>query len=223
MENLLLVFAKEPKAGLVKTRLAKDIGDELAKKVYEAFLTDIALNVRDDESYDLQIVCTPESDIANLNALLDFDNIMHQQGDTLTERLSHAFGGAFYSGYKRVLAIGTDAPFVNRFTIRESIALLTDADCVIGPATDGGYYLIGMNKFVPEIFSGISWSTKKVFHETMQKVEALGLTASIMKEMSDVDNYNDLISLENRFENLTEHEKKCTLNLQKLFSDITFN
>lgn len=220
MENLLLVFAKEPKEGHVKTRLARVIGDGPAKRVYEAFLKDTVINIRDDELYETKIVCTPESSIANLDALLGFKDISHQKGDTLTERLASAFDDSFKSGYKKVVAIGSDAPLLDRHVVRESLKRLDDSDCVIGPASDGGYYLIGMRKCDNRIFSGISWSTKKVFEQTVDRVRELGLTASIMEKMSDVDEYDDLLSLKKTFNDLTEAEKRSNINVSELFKDV---
>jgi rSAM/selenodomain-associated transferase 1 len=222
MNNLLLIYAKEPKAGLVKTRLAKDIGAELAADLYRAFLVDIVNNVRDDKNYESRIMCTPESSIANLRALLSFDNIHYQTGDTLTDRLGSAFFSSFEEGYKKVVAIGTDSPLITRDVIADSFSRLDDKDCVIGPTKDGGYYLVGLKKYTKNIFNGIFWSTDQVFSQTMERLRELDFTSSTMEMMSDIDELDDLIAFKRNYDNLPENEKERTENLYNILMGNNF-
>ncbi len=217
MKNILLVFAREPKEGLVKTRLAKDIGDALAKELYEAFLKDIVNNVRDDGLYETRILCTPESDIKRLRALAGCNNIQRQRGDDLTARLGGAFKDSFDAGYDKVVAIGSDAPFVNKSAIRECIDRLDDYDCVIGPAYDGGYYLIGMNRYDIGIFTGIAWSSDRVFSQTLRRLKGLGYSYYVMSEMLDVDDLDALKKFTRLYNDLTEVDKKSTINIYNLY------
>jgi rSAM/selenodomain-associated transferase 1 len=222
MKNLLLIFAKEPKEGLVKTRLAKDIGSKMAKELYEAFLKDIMNNIFCDGLYETKILCTPESSILKLKTLLGFDNIDYQKGNGLTQRLGTAFKDSFLSGYEKVAAIGTDTPLIDSGVIRTCFDKLDAHDCVIGPASDGGYYLIGLRRQGGEIFEGISWSTKKVFSQTLDKLKKTGYSYFVTEEMSDVDELEDIIALKKYYAALTKEKKERTFNTHDFFKKNEF-
>jgi rSAM/selenodomain-associated transferase 1 len=119
---------------------------------------------------------------------------MPQQGVDLGERMKNGFTEAFDSGFKRVLLIGSDIPGLPLEFIEEAFASLKEKDAVIGPSLDGGYYLIGFRdeKFSPQVFKGILWSTERVFEETMKILEREGLTIHTLKPLRDIDTIDDL-------------------------------
>ncbi|MBU6392198.1 MAG: TIGR04282 family arsenosugar biosynthesis glycosyltransferase, partial [Planctomycetes bacterium] len=127
---------------------------------------------------------------------------IHQEGDTLGERMSHAFQQLFQDkGYKRCIIIGTDCPEIDAVLIENAFETLQGKDIVLGPCKDGGYYLLGMSRlspirfereFVPDLFVDIDWSTDRVFDQTMAKVRKNNLSYGILKTLADVDTPEDL-------------------------------
>ncbi len=114
-----------------------------------------------------------------------------QQGDGLGKRMTNAFQEAFAAGFKKTVIIGSDCPEINSELVNEAFHHLEHADVVIGPATDGGYYLLGMRSF-HNLFEGINWSTGEVYASTIQKVQAAGLTFEKLTELTDIDTVEDL-------------------------------
>ena len=103
------------------------------------------------------------------------------------QRLHSAFQRAFHGGAKRVAIIGSDCPAVRVEDIREAWGVLQTHDVVLGPATDGGYWLIGLRQLQPNLFRGVHWSTENVFAETIQRVQHAGLSVHLLRELADVD------------------------------------
>jgi hypothetical protein len=115
-----------------------------------------------------------------------------QEGEGLTERLTNAFQQTFSLRYNAVAALGSDTLNLSRDLIRQAFDQLKTSDVVIGPAQDGGYYLIGTNQFLPEIFQGITWSTPSVLTQTSKRVESLKLKPSLMAPLEDLDDIDNL-------------------------------
>ncbi|HKR63054.1 MAG TPA: TIGR04282 family arsenosugar biosynthesis glycosyltransferase [Thermoanaerobaculia bacterium] len=194
----LLVFARLPELGSVKTRLAADIGDARALAVYEAMLRDLIANVgapsRDTE---IEFLWPPTrgANGALLRRAFGAHSAAMQTGATLGDRLSMAFSERFFfHRTQKIVAIGVDAPTLSRDLIDHAFALLDSCEFVIGPATDGGYYLIGCRAlaFDPAIFQDIEWSTPRVFSATMQKIAAMQRTVAVLPERYDIDTSADL-------------------------------
>ncbi|MFM7353895.1 MAG: TIGR04282 family arsenosugar biosynthesis glycosyltransferase, partial [Microcystis aeruginosa] len=118
-----------------------------------------------------------------------------QQGDDLGKRMLSAFAVAFAQGMIRVVLIGTDCPDLNPEILLKAFQLLQRSAVVLGPAADGGYYLIGLSHFVPELFSNISWGTPEVLFETRHRIENLNLQVSYLPMLHDVDVPEDLVGL----------------------------
>lgn len=128
---------------------------------------------------------------------------MPQQGKNLGERMQNSFVQAFLQGFHRVIIIGSDSPDLPRTFIEEAFSALKTMDSVIGPACDGGYYLIGFRKetFFPEVFTGITWSTDKVFEESCARLKNAGRKTYILPPWHDIDTLADLQELIRRSKN----------------------
>ena len=121
--------------------------------------------------------------------------LLDQQGEDLGSRMRQAFDTLFARGYRQVYLVGTDVPSLPLTHYRDAVASLTRHDLVVGPAQDGGYYLIGMTRPHPDLFAGIPWSTDRVLSLTEQKATATGLNTALLPVWSDVDSINDLQAL----------------------------
>jgi rSAM/selenodomain-associated transferase 1 len=202
MQNrCLVVFVKYPQPGQVKSRLAKDFDSEFAAGLYKTFALDI-LECAAKGDWQLRIFFDPpekETEIKNL--LTDNYQYRPQRGVDLGARMKNAFADCFSEGFRSVVLIGSDFPDLPQKIIEDAFALLdSPSDAVIGPAADGGYYLIGLKAgtFLPDIFSGLSWSTASVFSKTLKILQACGQRTEILQEWHDVDTRNDLINLMER-------------------------
>ena len=194
--NLLLIFVKNPEKGKVKTRLANTIGDEQALEAYKkliAYTQQIAREVSVDRQvwYSQFISEADEWNGENFTKKL-------QQGDDLGIKMKNAFSSAFDSGYSKVVIIGSDCAELTAQGIEDAFLQLEKNELVVGPSEDGGYYLLGMQEFYPELFEGIQWSTSEVFAQTLQIARRLGLTTGILPELNDVDYEEDWRSVKDQ-------------------------
>ncbi|MBI3851180.1 MAG: TIGR04282 family arsenosugar biosynthesis glycosyltransferase [Verrucomicrobia bacterium] len=186
----LIIFIKAPRRGEVKTRLARDIGDEAACEAY-CTLVDTLLNQL-AELPEVELRVTPDDASAEIKPWLRSNWQLRPQGQgSLGERLQTAFTDSFNRGAERVVIIGSDCPFITADDIHDAWTALHDSEVVIGPACDGGYWLIGLRQLQPTLFDGIAWSTETVFRETLQRAEAARLRVQVLRELSDVDTEAD--------------------------------
>ena len=197
----LAVFVKAPRVGEVKTRLVPPLTDVEASGLYEAFLKDIAERLKSlPHDIDIHIFYTPDDNaaIAELSAIFKgYQTFIPQIGLTLGDRLTAAFEHLFNDGYAKIAIIGSDSPDLPVEYIEEAFFRLTStsAEIVLGPAKDGGYYLVAMGKRHYSIFEGINWSTSSVLSETIERAKADGLEVTLLREWYDVDTSEDLKSL----------------------------
>lgn len=187
---LLIVFARYPQLGHVKSRLAAAIGKERALAVYE-YLLEKTLDEHVDSIYDLMVYFTPDEAPMKIWAGR-WPRVMlrPQRGSTLGERIADALEGQL-STYNKVIIIGSDIPHIEKALIHEAFEALEVHDVVIGPSYDGGYYLIGLTT-MHDLFSNISWSTSLVFDQTMKRAESLGLSLFPLDHRRDIDTIEDL-------------------------------
>lgn len=188
---LLIIFYRNPQAGKVKTRLAATLGDEKALEIFvklSSHIRDITENlaVVDKIVYYSDAIEQGDlwTDIAYLKAL--------QRGDDLGARMKNAFAEGFRSGYTSACIIGTDCYELTEEVLARSFEALKTADAVVGPARDGGYYLLGMKKTFPELFDNKPWSTDAVFRKTIEDLDLLGLKYAILPVLRDVDTEDDV-------------------------------
>ncbi|MAN27599.1 MULTISPECIES: TIGR04282 family arsenosugar biosynthesis glycosyltransferase [Mesonia] len=187
-KNLLLIFTKNPELGKCKTRLAKSIGDEAALSIYKHLLQHTA-SVSHQVNSDKQVFYSKEIIQED-----DFDSNLFQkklqQGKDLGIRMSNAFAEAFQEGYQKVIIIGSDLYDLHSETIEEAFQNLDTHEVVIGPAKDGGYYLLGMKSFIPEIFQQKKWSTATVLQDTLADLKSKKVT--LLATKNDIDTFEDI-------------------------------
>lgn len=185
-EDRLIVFLKAPRLGAVKTRLAKAIGTTAAGAAYRRLVETLLNRLQGMDGVELCF--SPDDAASEVQHWLKEGWTSQPQGDgDLGQRLQSAFERAFQAGSKRVAIIGSDCPAVGIEDIREAWRALQTHDVVLGPATDGGYWLIGLRRSQPDLFRGIHWSTANVFTETMRRVQHAGLRIQLLRELADVD------------------------------------
>ena len=187
--SALIIFQKSFISGKVKTRLAKTLGDEKALSVYKK-LVEITYDQIPTDLLDVLIWFTPAIEKLN-HPLHERASFYIQKGDELGSRMVNSFESAFRSGFEKVLIIGTDCPFITADIYRKAIEMLDDNDYVIGPANDGGYYLLGAKESPEEIMKNIEWGTDTVLRSTLKLIEQEGKTHSLLVDLSDIDDAED--------------------------------
>jgi rSAM/selenodomain-associated transferase 1 len=192
-ENALVVFVKRPAPGAVKTRLAATIGRAAAARLHRALAEHVleSTTPRAGE-YERLVFFDPPDALADMRAWLPGVRLLPQSSGDLGDRMADAFARAFARGARRVAIVGTDTPDVSRETVTEALAALEASDVVIGPAEDGGYYLLALKTPRRELFSGIAWSTPSVCAETQARAGAAGLSVCRLRPLRDVDTLDDL-------------------------------
>lgn len=190
MKNALLMFVKYPEPGKVKTRLAKSVGHEKAAAMYKELVEKNSAVIRPlhGTTCDCWIAFDPPQQETQMRAwLTDLPCYIAQQGEGLGERLTHAFREMFQRGYTRVAALGSDTLNLKAELIQNAFNNLSDHDVVLGPARDGGYYLIALNRLYPELFQGINWSTAGVLPQTHSVIRRLKLKVHELSPLDDLD------------------------------------
>lgn len=219
-DNILIIFIKDPAPGAVKTRLASSIGNARASLLYRLFVEAILARTKGKGFKRIIFYDPPEKREKIVNWICD-DNIelYAQEGDDLGKRLSNAFQATFKKGAKRVIAIGSDSPTIDRDTVLSAFGELENKQCVIGPSQDGGYYLIGLSSFYREIFQGIGWSTERVFDETLNAFKRFKLSFTVLDENFDVDRAEDLVFLKGKLQEASKTNPKGLNPLIKALSE----
>ncbi len=199
-KSIILVFIKAPVRGMVKTRLAASVGASTALELYKNFVPDIIDTVKKIGGPFTLCYYPPGAGSAVTSWLGADFRLEPQQGGDLGERMERAFANRFSEGFEQAVLIGSDIPDIPPAVLSEAISALAANDLVIGPAFDGGYYLIGCTRraFLPRLFHGIPWGTGVVFDETMTVARNAGLTVHVLQAWHDIDTINDLRSLAER-------------------------
>ncbi len=185
-----MIFIKNPVKGKVKTRLAKTIGDEKALDIYHKLLKHTQ-KITSAISADKLLFYSEFIDREDeWSSELFFKEV--QMGNELGERMSNAFQLAFSRNYKKVIVIGSDCIDLTTNHVDEAFKLLEEKDIVIGPAKDGGYYLLGMKASHQTLFLNKKWSSSTVCSDTIDSVRSLNLSLGLLEELSDIDEEKDL-------------------------------
>ncbi|MEO9569654.1 MAG: TIGR04282 family arsenosugar biosynthesis glycosyltransferase [Polaribacter sp.] len=190
-KNLLLIFTRNPELGKAKTRLAKTVGDETALEIYKFLLEktrEISSKVSSDKAvyYSVKI---RENDIWDSSIYQK-----HQQvGEDLGLRMLNAFKDSFEAGYEKVMIIGSDLYDLTSENIETAFDELNNNDLVIGPAEDGGYYLLGMNSLQNKIFKNKNWGTETVRKDTLSDLKDKKVKLLAFK--NDIDVYEDILNI----------------------------
>ena len=186
----LIIFVKAPRPGFVKTRLAKAIGPEEACRAYNQLVTTLLGQLSGLKEVELRFAPDDAGrEIAHW--LRPTWSAMPQGEGDLGERLRRAFDQSFAAGWERVAIIGSDCPAVTERDILDSWNLLTDHDTVLGPASDGGYWLIALKAPAANLFTNIDWSTSYVLEQTLAQVAQSNQACHLLRELPDVDTAED--------------------------------
>lgn len=196
-KDALILFTRYPQPGDVKTRLAAKLGDDVACELYACFLRDLAAMTRQIPAEKIIVYAGPDQAVFE-----DFPGVrtLRQRGSVVGERMFFALQDVSALGFDRMVLIGGDLPDLPASRVTEALKRLNESDVVIGPGTDGGYYLIGckaggLNR---SVFDDMDWSTATVFPETLRRLSRAGLTVGLVDPWSDIDVVEDLLSFVER-------------------------
>jgi rSAM/selenodomain-associated transferase 1 len=187
-ENLLLIFTRNPELGKCKTRLASSVGDKTALAIY-IFLLEHTVSVTRELNVTKEVY---------YSEAIREDDLWHpaiyhkkiQLGSDLGERMANAFKAGFKAGYKKIVIIGSDLYDLSSKDLEEAFKMLQANDFVLGPASDGGYYLLGMTHFIPDIFKNKDWGTSRVLEDTLANLK--NKNVYLLETKNDVDVLEDI-------------------------------
>ena len=193
-KNRLVVFVKAPVPGQVKTRLVPPLTPEGACGLYRSWARDLFRRAGAWGGSSVDIAYAPHASSPSPDWLDGGRPVSFfpQTGRDLGEKMTHAFRNAFQSGAERVVIVGSDSPGLPVDYLAQAFRFLEEAPLVIGPARDGGYYLVGLRRPCPELFESIPWSTAEVLPRTLDRAARLGLSVRLLPEYFDVDRPADL-------------------------------
>ena len=198
--SVILLFVKQPSPGQVKSRIGAVLGSDRALELYRNFVLD-CLETVERTGIPFRVCVHPPDAIPEMVAWLGSDRAcLHQEGGDLGQRTEQAFLAIFAQGADRAILIGSDLPDLPIEILHQAMDALDRHDAVIGPARDGGYYLIGLRRgdFLPEVFRGISWGGPGVFEQTMEVFRQAGTKVHVLPPWQDVDTVEDVRDLMRR-------------------------
>ena len=198
----LVIFAKAPIPGEVKTRLCQPLTPDEAATLHGSFVLDMLERsklavAKLQLPFHRYLACAPSSELVFFKIMEERQGVslLDQVGEDLGQRMHRTFVDLFAKDYTHVILVGTDVPTLPLSVYQEALAILGRSDVVLGPALDGGYYLIGLTKPAEELLTGVPWSTDHVLAVTQQKAKALGLSVGLTTAWRDVDTMTDLQAL----------------------------
>ena len=186
--SLLMVFVRNPQLGTVKTRLATTVGDKVALEIYIELMRHTA-KITHKVSADKKVFYSDKIEQNDIWTEMNFSKALQTKG-TLGQRMENAFRTAFEKGYKKVLIVGSDLYSLKTSHIEKALHQLDKKQVVIGPAQDGGYYLLGLNKNLPALFCNKSWGASTVLKETLNDLKLKSIF--LIETLNDIDNFEDL-------------------------------
>lgn len=198
-DSCVLVFVRAPAIGKVKTRLAKMMAPRSVLDLYRCFVMDV-LDMLTQAGFQAVVCYHPKSAEQHVTAWLgDTYPYVPQEGSDLGARMANAFQAVFDQGCRRALLIGTDFPDLPAEIIQQALDGMRQKGAVIGPADDGGYYLIGFARehFLPVVFDAIPWGTKRVFEETLRIFSRHKRHPLVLPRWRDIDEHEDLLAFAN--------------------------
>ncbi len=206
----IILFARDPVRGQVKTRLHPSLDPESIFELYTRFLRDSIRKISCVKSADRFIGVYPSDASGFFSRQEDkfFPEIFFQEGKDLGERMSNAFQKRFVDGYEQVVIIGSDSPSLPVAYIEQ--ALNSQKDLTLGPSTDGGYYLIGMSGKLSDVFAGVAWGSDRVLAQTLERIKATGNSLELLPPWYDVDRPEDLKFLKTHLELIEQSGRENT-------------
>lgn len=189
LKQALIIFARNPVRGKVKTRLAATMGDDKALSIYQSLL-EHTVQITQQLPYDCYVFY---ADGISKNDVWPDDLYLkkNQEGKDLGQRMLHAFDTLFQQGYQKIIIIGTDCFELSSFILLDAFTALDEKEVVIGPSEDGGYYLLGMRQFFPFLFEEKAWSTDSVYSSTVQQLVIQNIRYEILPILNDIDTEDD--------------------------------
>ncbi len=192
MKKLVIVFTRNPEIGKVKTRLAASIGNENALEIYNYLLNHT-------KKILLEVNATKYvfySEVINENDIWDSNSFQKklQKGDDLGEKMKNAFEEGFSNGFEKIVIVGSDLYDLEPSDIETAFEKLENNEVVIGPAKDGGYYLLGLNYMITNLFENKNWSTETVFEETINDIK--NLKYHLLDTKNDIDTIDDIRNID---------------------------
>ncbi len=198
----LVIFAKAPIPGEVKTRLCPPLTPDEAATLHGSFVLDMLerttlATAKLQLPFHRYLACAPSSELVFFKIMEERQGVrlLDQVGEDLGQRMHRTFVSLFANNYTQVILVGTDVPTLPLSVYQDALTLLAQSDVVLGPALDGGYYLIGLKRPAEQLFTGVPWSTDQVLAVTQQHAKTLGLSISLTTPWRDVDTIADLHSL----------------------------
>jgi uncharacterized protein len=186
----IIVFIRNAELGKVKTRLAAELGAEETLRIYKKLL-ELTRAAVEPLPYSVYLYYSSFVDTQDSWDPVRFCKGV-QQGEDLGARMANAFRAVFAAGHDSALIIGSDCPELDTRKLLYAAGLLDTHDAVVGPARDGGYYLLGLKRFIPEVFENMAWSTNTVFAETLVRLYDKGARAALLPVLRDIDTRADL-------------------------------
>lgn len=208
MKKLLLIFAKYPIPGSVKTRLARDIGPSSAARIYRHFVERIIEKFTAIATdFDVHVAVAQHAYLADFQMAFPGAGYCFSQTQDadLGVRMRNAIAKSLEAGYRKVAVIGSDSPHLPAEYVEKAFRKLDKKDVVIGPARDGGYYLIAVKKDLPCLFRNVDWGTARVFQQTQERIAEKRLSLATLPELYDVDVLDDLLRLQKDAPEIFEH------------------
>lgn len=187
----LIIFTRYPQTGKTKTRLIPALGEEGAAQLQKK-LTEYTLKEADQLAVNIRVYFSDGNENLMANWLGNSYQYYRQSNGNLGDRLIAALKESFTEEIEKIVIIGIDCPDLNADLIQQAFQALSTQDLVLGKAEDGGYYLIGLRGFYPELFQGIDWGTHLVLQQTVALAEAIGLTINYLPMLNDIDTPEDL-------------------------------
>jgi rSAM/selenodomain-associated transferase 1 len=194
MKQALNLFFKYPEIGRVKTRLSSKLSNDFVFLLYREFIRDI---IKASKMADADLILSISSH--SEKTVSDYSNefgapAYHQKGDDLGERMYNSLKEIFLAGYEKCVLIGSDIPDISAPLLNKAFDKLTESDIVLGPSSDGGYYLLGFNceKLHKGVFEEIQWSCSHVLEKTLKNISTLKLNYHLLEELNDIDDLEDL-------------------------------
>jgi uncharacterized protein len=200
----LVIMAKAPKPGVVKTRLAQTLPLAAVVELYRCLLDDTMALARSLGDVDVAIMC-PDSDVEDLSrAVGDSISIVAQSGNGLAAGLTSVFAHFARAGHRRIVAFNSDSPHLPASILKSAFGALTQSDVVVAPTHDGGYYLVGATASHPGLFAGDGLGTTNAYDALLGRVRALGLSVSLTDPFYDIDVADDLSRLAGELQSVPE-------------------
>ena len=194
LHKSILFFVRYPEKGRVKTRLETHLDQDKILSLYRCFVEDILSTLHRME-YPVSVCYWPPERVVDMQAWLGSSlAYCPQKGEDIGQRMQNAFTNAFANGVDHAILLGSDFPDLDPVILDQAFDALSQNDVTLGPAVDGGYYLIGFNchTFLKDIFTGIPWGTEQVLGETLKKIEHAGMKVHLLPEWQDIDTFEDL-------------------------------